>query len=229
MNTVARHLPEHPEQLHHAYVIRGDASGLYDYIEATLGVSREGHPDLYRYQTDRLSIEDARDIRHKQAMRPVHASKTVCVIEVNDILTDAQNALLKVLEDPAPSTIFFFVVPRDLVLLETVRSRVRLVDSDEPAASPSVDPTTFLAASPAQRLTSVGSIISQKDRRAAHRLIEGCQQILHERWSGVEAGDSRALEECDLCERYVTDPGSSVKLLLEHLAVTLPTVSSEQK
>gem|GEM_PF-1607274 len=91
--------------------------------------SADSHPDLIRLQTpgDRktIGVELVREQVIKEAyVRPFSAKRKVFIIENGELMTDeAQNALLKVLEEPPAYTIFLVLATAKGQLLETICSR----------------------------------------------------------------------------------------------------------
>jgi DNA polymerase-3 subunit delta' len=71
-----------------------------------------------------IKIEQVREAIERTGYRPFEGRRRVVVIDEADALVpQAQNALLKTLEEPPPSSVFVLVTARPDVLLPTVRSR----------------------------------------------------------------------------------------------------------
>jgi DNA polymerase-3 subunit delta' len=71
-----------------------------------------------------VKIEQVRDVVDRAAYRPFEGRRRVVIVDRADALVPAaQNALLKTLEEPPPSSIFILVSSRPDMLLPTVRSR----------------------------------------------------------------------------------------------------------
>lgn len=92
------------------------------------------HPDLFIESLERareekataskLSIDQMRRVRSQLAMRPVQGSKKVGLVDQAELLTaDAQNALLKTLEEPPGETTLVLIATNPDALLTTIRSR----------------------------------------------------------------------------------------------------------
>ncbi len=92
---------------------------------------KEGtHPDLHRYGTEGNSfkVEAVRDIKRSVTLTPNDGDRAVYILEKADTMTvSAQNALLKVFEEPPRGTTFFLLTEKHEALLPTVRSRGRLI------------------------------------------------------------------------------------------------------
>jgi DNA polymerase-3 subunit delta' len=91
-------------------------------------IARGLHPDVFtvRRPEDKstISVAQVRDVVRQVGYRPFEAQYRVVVIDGADELgTDAQDALLKTLEEPPPRNVFVLVTSRPNLLSTTVRSR----------------------------------------------------------------------------------------------------------
>jgi DNA polymerase-3 subunit delta' len=88
------------------------------------------HPDLHLLEPDgnSIKIEQVRTIQRDLTLRPLEASRHVCLIEAADTMTvGAANALLKTLEEPRGDTLLVLLTCQPQRLLETIRSRCQLL------------------------------------------------------------------------------------------------------
>lgn len=86
------------------------------------------HPDVHVVTCEGRSIyvDDIRALREKLALKPFSGVRHIAIIRQADRLTpQAQNALLKTLEEPTGDTVFFMITDQPGVLLPTVVSRCR--------------------------------------------------------------------------------------------------------
>lgn len=84
------------------------------------------HPDVHIIATDArsISVGDIRALRDELAMRPFEGGRHVAIIEQADKMTaQAQNALLKTLEEPIGEVIFFIITDQPGAMLPTIVSR----------------------------------------------------------------------------------------------------------
>jgi DNA polymerase III subunit delta' len=71
-----------------------------------------------------IKVDQVRDAIERAAYRPFEGRRRVVIIDEADaLMPEAQNALLKTLEEPPPASVFVLVTSRQDVLLPTVRSR----------------------------------------------------------------------------------------------------------
>jgi DNA polymerase-3 subunit delta' len=90
-------------------------------------IARGVHPDVIVIEpgdTGTIKIEQVRDVVDRAGYRPFEGRRRVVVIDEADaMVTAAQNALLKTLEEPPSASIFILVSSIPDSLLGTVRSR----------------------------------------------------------------------------------------------------------
>jgi DNA polymerase-3 subunit delta' len=136
-------------------------------------IARGVHPDVLVLEpgdNGSIRIDQVREVIDRAAYRPFEGRRRVVIIDPADALVAAaQNALLKILEEPPSSSIFILVAPRPDVLLPTVRSRcIRLWFAE--GATHQIDED---ARSVAQRVLAYAASTPDPRRR-----IEGAKDLL---------------------------------------------------
>jgi DNA polymerase-3 subunit delta' len=90
-------------------------------------IARGVHPDVQTIapgETGTIKIEQVRDAVESAVYRPFDGTRRVFLVEEAEALVaPAQNALLKTLEEPRPSSVFILISAMADTLLPTVRSR----------------------------------------------------------------------------------------------------------
>ncbi len=89
-------------------------------------VSIDSHPDLHiiSKQGAMIKVDEIRDIKEKAKVYPNDGDKSVFIIcEAQDMNPQAQNALLKIFEEPAKHVSFILTCPSKSSLLDTITSR----------------------------------------------------------------------------------------------------------
>lgn len=132
----------------HAVLLAGPhGSGKFslaqDLAERLLSLDSGGLPH-YPYQRiisaddkHTIGIAAIRELEHFLSLRVPNqmAHNRVVIIEDSQLLTvEAQNALLKLLEEPPAGTVFILTAGHSQALLPTVRSRLHTIDIITPAA-----------------------------------------------------------------------------------------------
>src|SRR5262249_14713612 len=84
-----------------------------------------------------IPIDAIRALRREAAYRPYEGRFRVFIVDPADRLsTDAQNALLKTLEEPSPSSCIVLITTRPMRLLPTTRSRCQSIAFGPMATEP---------------------------------------------------------------------------------------------
>lgn len=86
------------------------------------------HPDVKWYGTDEeansIKIAEVRDFKNWLNLKPFEAKVKVFIFNQAERLTsEAQNALLKSIEEPPPGNVIIFLVPNSKSLFDTIASR----------------------------------------------------------------------------------------------------------
>ncbi|WGL52837.1 DNA polymerase III subunit delta' [Nocardioides sp. BP30] len=105
------------------------------------------HADVKVVRTEKLTlgVDDVRELVRTSALTPVGARWQILIVEDADRLTEqANNALLKAIEEPGARTVWMLCAPTVEDVLPTIRSRCRLVTLATPTTE---DVARFLVAS----------------------------------------------------------------------------------
>lgn len=216
------------DKLHHAYIIEGSSEIIYpkicDFCHNELELEIQSNPDFVYEQSDKFLIENARRLREMQANKTAGNGLQIFVISFNFITREAQNALLKVLEEPSSRTHFFIITPSSHVFLDTVLSRVVLIN-DYKHEIPESEAKKFLKSSYADRINIITKMIKNiKDKKiskfdAINMLRELKSLIYQESKSKKDYKKFHILREIQEAEDYLHDNSASVKILLENIAL----------
>ncbi|MCE9541265.1 hypothetical protein K8R03_01745 [Candidatus Kaiserbacteria bacterium] len=202
----------------------------------------EGNPDIDIRVYPQFRVEDARQLCERSATRAVTDARRVFIIVTPNLTYEAQNTMLKTLEEPAGNALFFFVVPAPDALMPTVRSRsqmlrVDVVVSSEPlgmkltAPSPAVhtypDAGLFLRSSPQKRLDIIKPLLEKgdddvRDISSIIMFLSSLERMLIGRAQAARSG----IDAVYRARKYATDKGSMLKPLLEQVALLTPVLPS---
>jgi len=204
--------------VHHFYIIEGNSTDSYENISTLLldkeGISLVGNPDLYLTKHQTMNIEEARALKDFFATKTFGKGKRIAIITTQTITREAQNAMLKLTEEPAPNSHIFFLVPDTGQLIATLLSRAEVIRQKE---SISTDiGKSFVTMNIPDRMVHVHKIVTKKDKEKAIELINSITAY-------VKTTDDIAIRsQVYAVQSYITDKSSSIKLLLEHLSLILP-------
>lgn len=201
---------------HHAFLFEGDPQEA-DHVYTVFG------------------IDDAHEIARKQGFareEPQHL-----VVGAFSITPEAQNALLKTLEEPVPGTVFIFIIASMQTLLPTLRSRFFELRKENEVLS-TADIAAFMTMSPLARLAYLEKTLlkeekgTEEKRRMRHEARAFISAI--ELWFAARRTDAvssewiQALQLVRQAKEYSGDSAAAIKLLLENLALHLPPWSTKQ-
>lgn len=100
------------------------------------------HADVSLVRTEKLTIgvAEVRDLVRRSALSPVGRRWQILIVEDADRLTEqACNALLKAIEEPTDRTVWMLCAPTVDDVLQTIRSRCRLVSLSTPSTADVAD------------------------------------------------------------------------------------------
>lgn len=207
----------------HVLLVRGGPERLSDICEdlERNGIETRGNPDVYIREYSQFGIDEARELRSLAYTRPVREKRRVFVVLSPRIMPEAQNALLKTLEEPPADALFFFVLPAPETLLPTVRSRAHLYEprvARTQKNEETVDAAAFLAVEPSRRLDLLKPLLErdEHDQRDLGAIIQFLSSL--ERLAPPGKGTSAVYR----ARKYLTDKGALLKPLLEHVALLVP-------
>ncbi len=204
----------------------GAHDSVRNFLEKEWAFTCAGNPDFWEREFDVLGVDDAKEVRAQCVMRPV-GGRRVILFSAQSLTREAQNALLKAFEEPGEGNHFFMITPRMGDLLPTLRSRL-LALTIEAKAKPlaTLSAEKFLAMNPKERSATLAPMIKEKDKKAAAALLDEIIATLHDdaHKKGADAWRASAptLAELSRLRNYLTQNGSSVKLIMEHVALLLP-------
>ena len=212
---------------HHAYYHEGSLSE-FDALKAEL-------KPFVAQRHERFGVDEARALIALASLK--NFTQATFLVGASSITSEAQQALLKLLEEPQEGTVFVLLVPHG-ALLPTVRSRMlnladgisdkkssgRLSDlnqsvlSDTPVGQYALE---FLSSSPKERSDMVTKMLKDEDgvRERVLNFVNGLERLL----AADVKKNVQALEDIAMVRDYLADRSPSIKMLLEHLALALPT------
>ena len=215
------------------HVVSGGPERLQDVLSFLReeGIETEGNPDMYIRAYKQFGIDEARELRERASLRAL-GKRRIFVIAVPDLNREAQNALLKTLEEPPGDALFFFVLPSPESLLPTLRSRVQILQIER-GRETRTDAKIFLAATPEKRMDMLKPLLEKGDddpsetgkrsHGAGKRDLGAILAFLSSLEEKLEKSPG-GLKTVYRTRKYITDKGALVRPLLEQVALLVPRV-----
>jgi DNA polymerase III delta prime subunit len=231
------------DNLYHAYLLIGERETVLAELREMLeemDIETEGNPDVTFEEIDVFLLEHAHRLRSSARYRSAEGGKKIFVFAFNTMLSEAQNALLKTLEEPTEGTHIFFVTRAEESLLSTVRSRMQVITSQKSKVKSQKFGEEFIAAGIPERLkiitpmTKADTDEKPQAKEDARKLLDELERALVAKEREFAEGDAvpktsyaNALNNVILAKKYLNDRSPSLKILLEHLALTTPRMEEK--
>lgn len=193
-------------------------------IEEILGEEglKNPHPDLLYFQKrDKLGIEQARAIKRHFSLKPYQSKGRAVVLENAANLTiEAQNALLKTIEELPKDALFILGADSDAKLLPTVISRCQTINLQYKLDTPDADKREQVEKLLAGKLEERFEYIEKlKDKEEfLHFLIQYFHQYLP---SHIAGGNTEFLKELLQAEQWAAQ-NVNIRAILEYLMLVMP-------
>lgn len=218
--------------LHHAYCIIGNTTDVIDELEKffkkELKFSIHDNPDFWYGEYDSMDIEDGRSIKEKHQSKPVGGDKKIFVVTANFITEKAQNAMLKLFEEPRGDTHFFLVLPSLNNIIPTFRSRLFIIETEQKGESV-FDVKGFLSGSIKARMELVKKItesVSDEEESKIEivKFINSLESELRKKINFLKTNEDelKIFEEIEKMRHYTSIQSPSLKMILEHISILLP-------
>lgn len=214
----------------HAFVIEAEAEEGIELVHAwakkELGMKIENNPDIVVAQYGLLSVEDARRVAERAAGAPFRGDTKVVIVAASRAYHEAQNALLKIFEEPPPGTYLFLILPSLGGLLPTLRSRVQELNIQEGSKKINEGAEKFMTATKEKRSAMIKKLTSGADederrenREEAIAILNGVEAaLLHQGFEEHVA----TLNDIATLRGHLYDRSAPVRMILEHLSLVTP-------
>ena len=186
-------------------------------------------PDFLERAYEKFGVEEAAELKTLASFKSA-GERSFFIIAISSITTEAQQALLKLLEEPRAGLMLVLVLPHG-VLLPTLRSRMLEYPLKPKLAAQKVSEpqiSTFLKAPNKARSAAITELLKDDEgtRERVRAFLNGLEAELHAKLlqSKGKKEFREALEDIAKVRSYAGDRSPSFKMLLEHVALALPKV-----
>ncbi len=228
------------DNLHHAYLIEGEnceiLSSLHGFLNK-IGYKTSSNPDFIEIKVDSIKIDEARNIKSMSESKIYSndpSAKKIFLISTNNLLIEAQNTLLKIFEEPASQTHYFFILPNIDGLLKTFVSRFYVIkdltSTDKNLKNKEAE--NFIKMNLKERIDFIKEFIKEEDeedisldsaRSRSVNFIDSLEYILYKNFlKDFKKNKPGFFDQLFKARKYLRQPGSSTKSLLESVALCIP-------
>lgn len=192
------------------------------------------HPDVRWEKIDTFGVKEAHDLIAQENRQAFGASGRFFIFEINYLTAEAQNALLKTLEEPNLHAHFFFLARTDAFFLPTFLSRLVVVkenNAHQIKVSGAEDINNqkeclkFLKLDLPERLDYIQeNFLKEKNKKDIADFVIGLEIVFHQqiKLNNLKEEEKFALNQLERARAFLINPRSSARLILEHLALILP-------
>lgn len=212
---------------HHAQFVPGKREDSLKKILSFLdteGVAVKANPDVLIIQTETFGINESKSLKSFQSVKPFGRGSKYVVISFFSITREAQNALLKIFEEPIGKTRFLVAAPSFEILLPTLQSRFELVRTDRPSGKSNFDGQAFMASTIRKRVETIQVIFEKKDKEKAIELLDAIETAVQNSRLYKTKEFQSVVTDILSAKKELRGRSPSVKMLLEHIAYSLPVV-----
>ncbi len=203
---------------HHAQLLVGNVDELLDELKKVLA----GSSELLVQKFDSFGINDSRFLREAHTRKALVGDKRIFVIAAHFFTREAQNALLKTFEEPAPGVYFFVIAPSIDSLIPTVRSRMSVIANNQLSIINNQAITKFLNSKPAERMKIVGELLKKSDDPEEKQKIKiEALKFVKELQSYFARSPAPQASEVLKAQSQLSQPGAVTRLVIENLCLTL--------
>ena len=235
---IQKHLDKN--NLHHAYLIEGEhkeiVPEILEFLE-NVGIKVRGNPDFCQIHIDNFKIDEALSLRSMSSDKNFTVAKKIFIICASTFSLDAQQALLKMFEEPIANTHFFLIVPDASALLKTLVSRFYIIKTKRGLEDELQQAETFMAMSIQNRINFIKELLAEEEgaedgadleaslpspRSKALKFLNTLEFTLHQKAMSRMPLDTRVFNQIFKVREFLRQPGSSTKSLMESIALTVP-------
>jgi DNA polymerase III delta prime subunit len=226
---------------HHAYSIVGDTEkGIEQAVSFAAKildtVPFKKDPDIIIFKKELFSVEDARTLIYDAHISSQKRNGKVIIVSFTRIFHEAQNALLKILEEPPVGVTFILSIPSEGILLPTVRSRIISVPFVREEYIEKENIVNFIKASKEAREKIITKLLEktksdtdeekQKARAQCIELVEGLMHFVYtvskKTPKEKDTKNRTFLADCQRFLPILHERSAPLKLIFEHILITFP-------
>lgn len=209
---------------HHAYIYEGPLAllpALASHARQWFGFTDEHNPDVHVREFEKFGIDEARFLSHTAALKSA-SGRELFVVGVSSMTTESQQALLKLFEEPPLGAVFVLLAPHG-TLLPTLRSRTLQYPQELEEETSDIAVKKFLKSSYKDRSAQIAALLKDEEgqKERVRTFVNGLERELAASLRTSPQART-ALGDIALMRGYLSDRSPSLKILLEHLALSLP-------
>ncbi len=225
--------------LHHFYIIEGKKEDIEPELLKCLenrGIPTAGNPDLTVEHYESFTVDEGKLFRSRQNQKSFGEYPRIFIFSAEAFTREAEQALLKMFEEPEQDIHFFLIVNSLGSVADTIISRANVARKENYKGEPFVkdnflQAVNFLNLKKADRLLEITKIVKSHDkdesgaplRSNATELVNEIEQFLFSKKTPDKftKDDVFIFQEISHSRELLQIRSASVKMILEHIAVII--------
>ncbi len=213
---------------HQGYWLLGDSGlcqKLISEIEILYKVDHNNNPDFIFREYQNIGIDDTKEIKKIHDTAPVvDPYKKIFILSFDNITIEAQNALLKLLEEPNDYAVFFLITRSKDILIPTIKSRLHYIATENIENIYVKDAEIFMINTLNKNLEYIKKLVDdiakeKKTKKDAIDFVVAIERVLK---NNINLKDKVSLyDSVNTAKKYLNDRAPSVKMLLEAIALSI--------
>lgn len=199
-----------------------------EYTKNFAGENKISEIDIYTLETEKqLGISEVRKLSEKIFLKPIQGEEKIIAVEAFlGATVEAQNAFLKVLEEPPLST-YIFILASENYFLPTINSRTKLIELDRGISLNNEDERNYSSVLESIKTEGIGYRLKlaedlSKDKNETLLFLEKFIVYLRDRMIKKEAKDFKMLiEVTNKYYKEIKESNVNLRLALENLFLEL--------
>lgn len=200
--------------LAHSYIVYEADDGLTEHL---LKLFPNAEIIIENYSS--LGVNEAKSLLTRSFTIATAESPQIFIILFEKITEQAQNTLLKVMEEPTLHTHFFLCIPREVTILPTLVSRCLVL---KPRHREEIKASVFLDSNFEERLKIIDPLIQKGNIEDIAIFLNQLEVELHKKTKSakITEKDIRFFMSLRRTREFLRLPSASIKQMLQHLAST---------
>lgn len=212
---------------HHCFVLVGDTSFIKQSLFSDLenfGIYSLSNPDFMVLETDNFSVKDCEELISKSNLKSFSDGEKVFICIFNTISVEAQNKLLKTIEEPPKGVRFFLISPQNTFLPTILsRSKLILISSKQDFGN---EIGGILEMSLVDKLEFVSKLVKdindeKQQKQKAIDVVNGIESELNFNEADKLIANKEKLLACKTAKKRLLQRGAITKMILESLMLHL--------
>jgi hypothetical protein len=203
---------------YHANIVLGGKSSIVELKIrlGNLGFEIERSPDFLEYKVDTFGIDEARFVKEWLEKKAMNSERKAVLVVSGLITLEAQNSLLKIVEEPPIGTYIFFSLRNLTGIISTLLSRVHIIDLknylDLDTEKESLA-QEFLKMSTGERLERVKELAKNEDKNTMKEIIIGLEKNMYKK------DDINNVKKALIAKKLASIRGASLKMILDWMSI----------